>query len=89
MNTTLLNQPLDSTAIRHRKQGSVNLSYIEGYYAINKANEIFGFGEWSKNIESLNCVHTEEKEIKGRKRYDVHYIARVAVSVSQNSEVLF
>jgi len=49
----LLKQPLDMSRIAHRSQGGKQLSYIEGYDAIDKANEILGFGSWGYDIISL------------------------------------
>ena len=86
MNLEMLQQPLDPSHIKKRKQGNKQLSYIEGYYAIDKANEIFGYGSWSKDITELQCVQQTEREVSGKKRYDVFYLCRVDISVSKDGE---
>jgi DNA recombination protein Rad52 len=47
---------LDPKYVRKPPQGKYG-EYIEGWHAINEANRIFGFGEWSYRIEYLSCVH--------------------------------
>jgi DNA recombination protein Rad52 len=47
---------LDPKHVRKPPQGKYG-EYIEGFHAINEANRIFGFGEWSYRIEYLSCVH--------------------------------
>jgi hypothetical protein len=36
-----LNEPPPQEALKHRKQGSANLTYVEGWWVIAQANEIF------------------------------------------------
>ena len=85
MNTQALKQPLNHAHIKTRNQAGMNLSYIEGYYAIERANELFGFGGWSKNVSELKLIQEEAAEIKGKMRYDVAYIATVLVEVNTDS----
>ncbi|MCP4083250.1 MAG: hypothetical protein GY743_23770 [Planctomycetaceae bacterium] len=50
-----LNKPLASEDIKHRKgTGSQKLSYLAGYQVIEKANDIFGYGNWSTEIMYLH-----------------------------------
>lgn len=46
---------LDVSRVSHRNQGrgGPQLSYIEGYDAIDALNRIFGFGGWSQDVISL------------------------------------
>jgi DNA repair and recombination protein RAD52 len=59
------------------------LSYVEGYYVIDKANEIFGHGHWSKHIDELKCVHEDTKIKNEKPRYDVFYTCRCSIIVPQ------
>ncbi len=55
-----LEQELDSNRIKSRSKGNVNLSYLEGFDVIETANSIFGFGNWSYAITTLNLVSEEQ-----------------------------
>ena len=55
-----LNQELDSSRIKTREKGNINLSYIEGFDVIDTANLIFGYGNWSYLISSLTQVSQEQ-----------------------------
>ncbi|MDX9742252.1 MAG: Rad52/Rad22 family DNA repair protein [Arcobacteraceae bacterium] len=55
-----LEQELDSNRIKSRSKGNVNLSYLEGFDVIETANSIFGFGNWSYSITTLNLVSEEQ-----------------------------
>ena len=58
-----LSSPLPREAIAQRKgSGSEMLSYLPSPYVIAKANEIFGFGNWSTEIMSLRQVDKTEYE---------------------------
>ena len=50
---------LDSSRIKSRSKGNVNLSYLEGFDVIETANKIFGYGNWDYNISSLTQVSQE------------------------------
>ena len=75
-----LNQPLDESAIKHREQGGRTFSYIEGWYAIDQANRVFGYDGWSRETLSLELV----EQYKQLNKYDeeqfvVTYVAKVRV----------
>ncbi len=55
-----LNQELENSRIKSREKGNVSLSYIEGFDVIDTANLIFGYGNWSYLISSLNQVSQEQ-----------------------------
>ena len=84
MNKEKLAQPLDPKHIKKRKQGGASLSYIEGYHAINTANEVFGYGRWSKQITMLSKVAETQDQKNGRDRYTVAYIATVSIQVNSH-----
>ena len=56
----VLNKELDSNRVKTREKGNVSLSYIEGFDVIDTANLIFGYGNWSYLISSLNQVSQEQ-----------------------------
>ena len=71
--TEQLNQPIDTKVVAFRKQGNMQLAYLESWYVINEANRIFGFGGWSSETIQLDCVQSDE--------FCVTYIAKVRVTV--------
>jgi DNA repair and recombination protein RAD52 len=88
MNHQMLSQPLQAQCIKKRKQGGTQLSYIEGYHAINKANEIFGYGNWNKNIVDLKCVYEGQEVGKNASvKHVCAYIARVLVKIVEPTEL--
>ena len=56
---SILRQELDASRIKTRSKGNVDLSYLEGFDIIDTANRIFGYGNWSYEITSLEEVSQE------------------------------
>jgi len=50
---------IDPNRIKSRTKGNVTLSYLEGFDIIETANKIFGHGNWSYTIKSLDQVSQE------------------------------
>ena len=71
--TEQLNQPIDPKVVAFRKQGNIQLAYLESWYVINEANRIFGFDGWSSETIQLDCVQSDD--------FCVTYIAKVRVTV--------
>ena len=71
--TKQLNQPIDPKVVAFRKQGNMQLAYLESWYVINEANRIFGFDGWSSETIQLDCVQSDE--------FCVTYIAKVRVTI--------
>jgi len=71
--TEQLKQPIDPKVVAFRKQGNMQLAYLESWYVINEANRIFGFDGWSSETIQLDCVQSDE--------FCVTYIAKVRVTV--------
>ena len=71
--TEQLNQPIDPKVVAFRKQGNMQLAYLESWYVINEANRIFGFDGWSSETIQLDCVQSDD--------LCVTYIAKVRVTV--------
>jgi DNA repair and recombination protein RAD52 len=57
--------------------GPKKLSYLEGWYVIDRLNQVFGQGNWSYQLGDL--TKTFEGEVNGK--YYVSYIAKVDLSV--------
>ena len=74
----LLNQELDSNRVKTRSKGNIQLSYLEGHDIISTANKIFGFGNWSYSVTSLEVV---SHEINQNQNNVVCYKAVVKVEV--------
>lgn len=57
-----LDNELDSSRIKTRSKGNVNLSYLEGFDVIETANKVFGYGNWSYTITKLEQVSQETNQ---------------------------
>ena len=68
---------LARAAISSRKQGGQDVFFIEGWFAIDQANKIFGFDGWGMHTRSMDLIDSVHQEDKGR--YFVTYSARVRV----------
>lgn len=55
----VLNSELDSSRVKTREKGNINLSYLEGFDIIETANSVFGFGNWDYTISKLEQVSSE------------------------------
>lgn len=55
----VLGYDLDASRIKNRLKGSISLAYLEGFDIIETANKIFGYGNWSYAISSLEQVSEE------------------------------
>lgn len=81
----LLAAPLNRANVKTREQGNKTLSYIEGYFAIEEANRIFGFDGWTRETIFATCVNDGERTL-GREPntypgWGVTYLAKVKITV--------
>src|SRR5690242_12307539 len=61
--TTLLDQPLDMTQIKHRRGGGgKQLAYISGKFAMDQANRIFGYGRWGYKVVNRGHLVIDEPD---------------------------
>jgi len=74
----ILNQELDSSRIKSRQKGNINLSYLEGFDVIATANRIFGFGNWEYSITILENV---SQELNHNQNHIICYKAVVQIKV--------
>jgi len=81
----LLNQELDNSRVKTRSKGNIQLSYLEGHDIINTANKIFGFGNWSYSVTSLEVV---SHEVNQNQNNVVCYKAVVKVEVYNQDHTL-
>lgn len=66
-----LNAELSKDDVKTRKgSGTQQLSYIPSFHAINEANRIFGFGNWSTEIMHLHQIDKSIYEKPGYKPND-------------------
>lgn len=74
-----LEKPLPHDVVRERMQAGQSLSYIEGWYALDTANAIFGFDGWSIEVVSVQVLLSERAEGKGTYKHVVRVHVRVRV----------
>jgi DNA repair and recombination protein RAD52 len=73
-----LSAPLSRDAVKKRKGGGMDLSYIEGWWAIAEANRIFGFDGWTREtVDMLKCG--EPEQVNGKWR--VRFMCKVRITV--------
>lgn len=76
-----LKGPLDSKNVVTREQGNQVLSYIQGWHAIDQANEIFGFDAWTREtLEMKEVRQTLGTDKWGKDQYRVGFIAKVRIT---------
>lgn len=61
--------------------GGVRVSYIEGWKAINLANQVFGFNCWNSDVKTINIDFVDEKQ----GRYNVGLSVTVRVTLKDGS----
>ena len=74
----ILNQELDSSRIKTRNKGNINLSYLEGFDLLETANRVFGFGNWDYSISKLENV---SQELNQNQNHIICYRAVVQIKV--------
>lgn len=76
-----LKAKLSGDLVKTRSQAGQELSYIEGYTAIEHANDIFGFGMWSGEVETLTQTEAGTVEKNGKTQYRASYLCTYRVRV--------
>lgn len=58
-----LNADLNRARIKTRRQSGRELSYVDGFYVIDRLNEVFGPGGWSYQVQPMQACqpYTDEK----------------------------
>lgn len=81
----ILKSEIDLNRIKTREKGNIQLSYLEGYDVIDTANKVFGFGNWSYTVSSLEMV---SQEINNKQNNVICYKAIVKVEVYNQDHTL-
>lgn len=78
-----LSKKLAPSAVKPAKQFGPKGDYLEGWFCIQEANRIFGFGGWSYTILDCRVVQEKPREIGRDKKpgFGVTYVATVRVTV--------
>lgn len=79
-----LRSKLSSELVKTRSQAGQTLSYLEGYTAIEHANDIFGFGMWSGEVVSLTQTEAGTTEKNGKTQYRASYICVYRATVKSS-----
>ena len=58
----VLSYEIEPNRIKTREKGNMSLSYLEGFDIIETANKIFGFGNWTYAISTLELVSQETNQ---------------------------
>ena len=74
----VLGYELDSSRIKSRSKGNINLSYLEGFDIIETANKVFGHGNWDYSISKLEMV---SQEINQNQNNSICYKAEIKIVV--------
>ena len=81
----ILNAELDSSRIKTRDKGNIKLLYLEGHDVINTANNIFGYGNWSYSVSTLEMV---SQELNQNQNNVICYKAIVKIDVYNQDHTL-
>ena len=79
-----LKAPLNKNNVKQRSQAGRQLSYIEGWHAIDEANRIFGFSAWDRELLTLKELG-EPRQVDGKWR--VAYMATVRITVRPEQQM--
>ncbi len=70
----LLRKNIDRSCVKSMSGfGNTKVLYLEGWQAIEIANDIFGYNGWSSNIYDMKEEYREVREYRGCKIYNVAY----------------
>lgn len=81
-----LNAKLSGAAVKERKQGGRNVSYIEGWHAIAEANRIFGFDGWDRETVDLRQLGQPYKNANNNTV--VNYACKVRITVRMGGDTV-
>jgi len=84
-----LNGKLLKTVVEKRKgSGGMELDYIPSWYAIQEANDIFGFGGWSTQVLKVDTIWSGERPTKHGPKPAVSVIAHVRLQVGSGDAMV-
>lgn len=77
-----LNDAIPKNAISQRSQSGTTLSYVEGWYVIDRLNQIFGPLNWEKTVKEVKCVQSEQyTNSNKRELWRVGYTCSVLLTI--------
>lgn len=71
-------EPIDPSRVGKDGKG---FSHVEAWDIRRTMNHIFGFGQWSAEVDLMELIYEQVSEGQGKPRYSVAYRARCSVSV--------
>lgn len=71
-----LAKPLPAGLVATRRESGKELSYIEGFDAINQANKVFGFDGWGSEV-----IDIDYREVTRGEQVTGIYMARIRITV--------
>jgi len=75
-----LAQDLPANAVKTRDQAGQKLSYVDGHFAVTRANEVFGHDGWSCAVRSICEVYRGTRPGRDGENVVMVYEAHVAVT---------
>lgn len=85
-----LDENIPREAVSQRKAGGgISLSYLEGWYVIDRLNKVFGQGNWQ--YETVKIEKTAEREVfnaAGKSGRGVAFLATVQLTVDIDEQVV-
>lgn len=72
-----LDKPIPREAVSERSDGRVTLSYLEGWYVINRLNQVLGQGNWS--YQTINISKVFDGFITSARGTEQHYTSYTAL----------
>lgn len=75
-----LDANIPDDAVSKRSQSGQSLSYLEGWYVIDRLNQVLGQGSWQYETEQLTKTHDTVFEKNGRSGRAVSYMATVRLT---------
>jgi len=79
-----LEQELDSSRIKTRERGNIQLPYIEAHDFITTANLIFGYGNWEYAISTLEVA---SQEVNQNQNHIISYRAVVKLTIYDDNHL--
>jgi hypothetical protein len=77
-----LNAKIPRDVIAQREGGGRSkLSYLEGWYVIDRLNEVLGQGNWEYETEEMRLVYQGQVEGKYGTSHVAHYVAKIRLTV--------
>ena len=83
-----LDEKIPREAVAQREGGGkTKLSYLEGWYVIDRLNAIFGQGNWQYGIDELKLVYQGEVAGQYGSKHCCSYVAQVRLEVRQPTQM--